>query len=71
MRYRYAFFLLFAAMYIRGLLIAQRPFRQYQAAEYDDFRLPPDWNQKSERTRDRLHIPAIRRSGHRSRTGSQ
>ena len=30
------------------VLSAQRPFKQYQAAEYVDFPLPPDWEQKAE-----------------------
>ena len=42
-----------------GILIAQRPFQQYEAAEYVDFPLPPDWNQKTEWTRARLRYPSV------------
>ena len=42
-----------------GVLYAQRPFRQYQAEEYEDFPLPPDWNQKTEWTRARLRYPSV------------
>jgi hypothetical protein len=59
MLYRYALFLLFAATCIRGLLIAQRPFKQYPAQEYENFPVPPDWNQKTEWTRARLHYPSV------------
>ena len=37
-----------------GFLLAQRPFREYPAIEYDNFELPGDWNQKAEWTRARL-----------------
>jgi hypothetical protein len=49
-------FLLLAAW---GVLRAQRPFKQYQAQEYEDFPLPPDWNTKTEWTRARLHYPSV------------
>jgi hypothetical protein len=48
-----------AALGVFGVLHAQRPFKQYQAAEYEDFPLPPDWNQKTEWTRARLHYPSV------------
>jgi hypothetical protein len=41
------------------VLCAQRPFKQYQAAEYVDFPLPPDWEQKAEWTRARLRYPSV------------
>jgi len=41
------------------VLSAQRPFKQYQAAEYEDFPLPPDWDQKAEWTRARLRYPSV------------
>jgi hypothetical protein len=40
-------------------VIAQRPFKQYPAIEYDNFPLPGDWQQKSEWTRARLRYPDI------------
>ena len=59
MRYRPALLLLFAALGVLELLRAQRPFKQYQAQEYEDFPLPPDWNQKTEWTRARLKYPSV------------
>jgi hypothetical protein len=55
-----------------GLLRAQkalqelpRPFKEYPAAEYVDFPLPGDWNQKTEWTRARLKYPSTRYRGYR------
>src|ERR1700676_2663483 len=42
-----------------GALLAQRPFKQYPAIEYEDFPLPPDWNKKTEWTRARLRYPSV------------
>ena len=42
-----------------GLLHAQKPFKEYPALEYENFPLPPDWNQKSEWVRARLRYPDI------------
>jgi hypothetical protein len=42
-----------------GGLPARRPFKQYQASEYEDFPLPAHWNQKTEWTRARLRYPSI------------
>src|SRR5258706_11552170 len=42
-----------------SLLRAQKPFKEYPAIEYEDFALPPDWNQKTEWTRARLRYPDI------------
>ena len=58
MRRYWATFLVTAAL---GALVlsAQRPFKQYQAAEYEDFPLPPDWDQKAEWTRARLRYPSV------------
>src|ERR1700733_6054666 len=47
------------ALGLLGVLYAQRPFKQYQAAEYEDFPLPSDWNQKTEWTRARLRYPSV------------
>jgi hypothetical protein len=51
--------LVFAALGTWAILWAQRPFQQYQAAEYYDFPLPPDWNAKTEWTRARLRYPSV------------
>lgn len=59
MRYRSAFLLIAGVLGVFGLLQAQRPFKQYQAAEYDDFPLPPDWQNKAEWTRARLRYPSV------------
>src|SRR6266851_3241266 len=42
---------------ILGVLSAQKPFKEYPAIEYTNFRLPDDWNQKAEWTRARLRYP--------------
>jgi hypothetical protein len=59
MRFRTAVVLIVAALGAWGVLRAQRPFKQYQAAEYEDFPLPPDWDKKTEWTRARLHYPSV------------
>jgi len=48
-----------AALGVLEFLHAQRPFKQYQAAEYENFPLPPDWDQKTEWTRARLRYPSV------------
>lgn len=42
-----------------GLLLAQKPFKEYPAIEYEGFSLPADYNQKTEWTRARLLYPDI------------
>ena len=59
MRYHRVILLVAAAVCILGVSYAQRPFKQYKASEYEDFPLPPDWNQKTEWTRARLHYPSV------------
>jgi len=59
MRYRSALLLAIGALGLWGVLHAQRPFRQYEATEYEDFPLPPDWNNKTEWTRARLRYPSV------------
>jgi len=59
MRPRSALALLVAALALYGVLRAQRPFKEYQASEYTDFPLPPDYQQKTEWTRARLRYPSI------------
>lgn len=59
MRYRSAVLFVTAALGVLGVLYAQKPFQQYDAAEYEDFPLPPDWNSKTEWTRARLKYPSV------------
>ncbi len=59
MRSRSVISLIAALLGILGALWAQRPFKQYEAQEYEDFPLPPDWNQKTEWTRARLKYPSV------------
>ena len=42
-----------------GALRAQKPFKEYPAIEYENFPLPPDYNQKAEWVRARLRYPDI------------
>jgi hypothetical protein len=42
-----------------GVLLAQKPFREWPAIEYEDFPLPTDYQQKAEWTRARLRYPDI------------
>ena len=59
MRYRSGVLLSVAALGVASVLLAQHPFQQYNAAEYEDFPLPPDYNQKTEWTRARLRYPSV------------
>ena len=59
MRTRSAVLLAAATLGVFGALYAQHPFQQYNAAEYEDFPLPPDWSQKTEWTRARLKYPSV------------
>ena len=43
-------------------LFAQRPFRTYPAWEYNNFPIPPDWNENGEWTFARLMYPTDRKS---------
>lgn len=61
MRPRSALVLIFSALALWGVLRAQRPFKEYEALEYNDFPLPPDYQQKTEWTRARLRYPSILR----------
>jgi hypothetical protein len=47
------------ALTVCGAVLGQKPFKEWPAIEYDDFPLPPDWNQKAEWTRARLRYPDI------------
>lgn len=59
MRSRSVLLMAIAVLSIWGGLHAQRPFKQYEATEYEDFPLPPDWEQKTEWTRARLLYPSV------------
>src|SRR5271166_4297249 len=59
MRFRSAIMLVAAVLGLWGVLRAQRPFKEYQAMEYENFPLPADWNQKTEWTRARLRYPSV------------
>ncbi|HVW10193.1 MAG TPA: DUF4159 domain-containing protein [Bryobacteraceae bacterium] len=59
MRFRHA-----VAIALLGLsaglgLLAQRPFKEYPAIEYNNFPIPPDYNKKTEWVRARLRYPDI------------
>jgi Domain of unknown function (DUF4159) len=58
---RVLWLLILLALGAWGILRAQKPFREYQAIEYENFPLPNDWNQKTEWTRARLRVPGINR----------
>ena len=59
MQLRSALLLAAATLGVLAGLYAQAPFRQYDAADYEDFPLPPDWNAKTEWTRARLKYPSV------------
>ena len=61
MRWRVGCLLSMTVLGALGVLRAQRPFKEYPAAEYVDFPLPPDWEQKAEWTRARLRCQSINR----------
>ncbi|MEQ1885717.1 MAG: DUF4159 domain-containing protein [Bryobacteraceae bacterium] len=50
----------FVALSGWGLLHAQRPFKEFRGQEYENFPLPPDWNQPAEWTRARLRYNSFR-----------
>src|SRR5258706_7961252 len=59
MRPRSAVVLLVAGLAAWGVLHTQRPFKEYQATEYEDFPLPADYQEKTEWTRARLRYPSV------------
>src|SRR5580692_8253988 len=61
MRLRSALALIAAGLATWGILHAQRPFKEYDALEYENFPLPPDYQKTTEWTRARLHYPGIYR----------
>lgn len=64
-RWRVALPMGIAALSAWSLLHAQRPFREYEAIEYNDFPLPADYRDLHEWTRARLRVPGVNR-GYRS-----
>src|SRR5215469_11177849 len=65
MRFRSILAIAIAVVGLWGVLRAQKPFREYQAIEYENFPLPPDYLNKTEWTRARLKVGGIGR-GYRS-----
>jgi hypothetical protein len=59
MRLRTGLAVVFLGLAAWGALLAQKPFKQYPAIEYDDFPLPSDWRNQAEWTRARLQYPDI------------
>jgi hypothetical protein len=59
MRSKARWLVLLAPFATWGLLRAQRPFKEYEATEYNDFPVPPDWSAKTEWTRARLRYPSV------------
>src|SRR2546421_5540718 len=60
------FGLLYGGLLLLGGLYAfQRPFREYPGVEYENFPLPPDWQEKTEFAFARLMYPEIGFRGYR------
>jgi hypothetical protein len=59
MRPRSALVLVLAGLAAWGVLLAQRPFKEYTATEYENFPLPPDYQEKTEWTRARLRYSSV------------
>ncbi len=69
MRLRSAAVLIVAGLATWGVLRAQRPFKEYPGTEYENFPLPPDYQEKTEWTRARLRYPSIYGQSFRRRGG--
>jgi hypothetical protein len=69
MRFRAGIVIVCGAVSAWGVLVAQKPFKQYDATEYIDFPLPDDWNEKTEWTRARLRYDAVNPHGGFGRGG--
>lgn len=65
MRIRILLFLAVILGVLSFALYAQKPFREYAGSEYENFPLPPDWEEKTEFSRARLHYPAMSMGGGR------
>jgi len=59
MRFRFTIAFGILVLAIGGVMLAQKPFKEYPAIEYDDFPLPQDYQVRSEWTRARLRYPDI------------
>lgn len=59
MRFRSILLLIAVGLATWGVLRAQRPFREYEGTEYENFPLPQDYKEKTEWTRARLRYPGI------------
>lgn len=59
MRLRSVFLLSLAGLATWGVLHAQKPFQEYPGVEYQNFPLPPDYQEKTEWTRARLRYPSL------------
>jgi len=68
-RLRAAFALLCAVLAAWGVLFAQKPFKEYGGGEYENFELPPDYQEKTEWTRARLRYDESSAYGRRGRGG--
>src|SRR5258706_9718411 len=53
-----------SALLFWGVLLAQKPFREYPAIEYTNFPLPRDWQTLHEWTRARLKYPDVTRGAY-------
>ncbi len=58
MRLRIVFFAIVLGA-VSLVIYAQKPFREFPGAEYENFPLPPDWQERTEFTRARLNYPSI------------
>lgn len=59
MRLRSAISASLLALALFGVVLAQKPFREWPAIEYENFPLPSDYQQKTEWTRARLRYPDV------------
>jgi hypothetical protein len=59
MRFRHALLVALFGFGAGIALLAQRPFKEYPAIEYNNFPLPSDWNTKTDWVRARLRYPDI------------
>jgi hypothetical protein len=57
--------LLSGAILVGALWGFQRPFREYPGVEYENFPIPPDWNEKTEWVFARLMYPPMPNFGYR------
>jgi len=64
---RLAFAVGFLVLAVWGVLWAQKPFKEYEGTEYNDFPLPADYQNKTEWTRARLKYPSVYGQNYRRR----